>query len=167
MVNPITTFFYGENMYKIICVLTFFSCFALTVWADELKDVQSFFYSYVAAANSYSSDYFKFYSDNAKIIRVVEKPDGTKESVNVPLNRYKSEAKKSLRLMKIAKYKNQYFNVKIKPYGDDYKLSALRMPSTSDYRIPAYFIIGKDKDGNLKRKEESMNTKVQKFLKTN
>lgn len=154
-----------KNMYKFICVLTFFSCFALSVWADELKDVQSFFNSYVSAANSYSKDYFKFYSDNAKIIRVVEKPDGTKESVNVPLNRYKNEAKKSLKLMRLAKYKNHYFNVKIVPYGKDYKLSALRMPSTSDYRIPAYFVIGKDKNGDLKIKEESMNTKVQKFLK--
>ena len=154
----------GEYMYKIICVLTCFSCFALSVLADELKDVQSFFNSYVAAANNYSQDYFKFYSDNAKIIRVVEKPDGTKESVNVPLSRYKSETKKSLKLMRLAKYKNYYFDVKIVPYGDNYKLSALRMPSTSDYKIPAYFVIGKDKSGNFKIKEESMNTKVQKFL---
>ena len=41
------------------------------------------------------------------------------------------------------------------------------MPSTSDYKIPAHFIIGKDNNGNLKIKEESMNTKVQKFLKEN
>ncbi len=152
-------------MYKLLCVLTFFSCFMLTAWADELKDIRSFFNSYVAAANNYSKDYFKFYSDNAKIIRIVEKPDGTKERVNVPLNRYKSEAKKSLKLMRLTKYKNHYFNVQIVPYGDDYKLSALRMPSTSDYRIPAYFVIGKDKNGDFKIKEEAMNTKVQKFLK--
>ena len=67
--------------------------------------------------------------------------------------------------MRLTKYKNHYFNVQIVPYGDDYKLSALRMPSTSDYRIPAYFVIGKDKNGDFKIKEEAMNTKVQKFLK--
>ena len=154
-------------MYKIFCVLTFFSCFALTVLADELKDVQSFFNSYVSAANSYSKDYFKFYSDNAKIVRVVEKPDGSKERVNVPLGRYKTETKKALKIMRLAQYKNHYFNVKIEPFGEDYKLSALRMPSTSDYKIPAYFVIGKDANGVLKIKEESMNTKVQKFLSEN
>lgn len=154
-------------MYKIFCVLIFFSCFLLSVWADELNDVKSFFNSYVAAANSYSKDYFKFYSDNAKIVRVVEKPDGTKESVKVPLSRYKSETKKSLKLMRLTRYQNHYFNVKVEPFGEDYKLSALRMPSTSDYKIPAYFVIGKDTNGNLKIKEESMNTRVQKFLKEN
>ena len=39
------------------------------------------------------------------------------------------------------------------------------MPSTSDYKIPAHFIVGRDSFGNWKIKEESMNTKVQKFLK--
>ena len=40
----------------------------------------------------------------------------------------------------------------------------MRMPSTSDYKIPAHFIVGKDINGNWKIKEESMNTKVQRFL---
>ena len=38
------------------------------------------------------------------------------------------------------------------------------MPSTSDYKIPAEFVIGKDQNGNWKIKEESMNTRVQRFL---
>ncbi len=141
----------------------------LPVWAsaDEIQDVQCFFNQYIDAANNYSSDYFKYYTDDAKIIRVVEKPDGTKESVNIPIERYKSEAKKSTKLMKLRKYKNRYFNVKITPLGQDYKVAAMRMPSTSDYKIPAYFIIGKDTNGEWKIKEESMNTKVQRFLDKN
>lgn len=133
-------------------------------FANEIQDVQCFFNEYIEAANSYSSDYFKYYSDNARIIRVVEKPDGTEQTVNIPLDRYKSEAKKSTALMKLRKYKNRYFNVKITPYGKDYKVAAMRMPSTSDYKIPAHFIIGKDQNGEWKIKEESMNTKVQRFL---
>ena len=42
----------------------------------------------------------------------------------------------------------------------------MRMPSTSDYKVPAYFIVGKDVNGQWKIKEESMNTRVQKFLKS-
>ena len=151
-------------MKKLFILLLFGICINLECFADEIQDVQCFFNEYTEAANNYSSDYFKYYSDNAKIIRVVEKPDGTQESVNIPLERYKSEAKKSTKLMKLRKYKNRYFNIKITRQGKDYRIAAMRMPSTSDYKIPAYFIIGKDNNGEWKIKEESMNTKVQRFL---
>ena len=134
-------------------------------FADEIQDVQCFFNEYVSAANNYSCDYFDYYTNNAKIIRIVEKPDGTQQAVNIPLDRYKCEAKKTSKLAKLRKYKNKYFNVRIFPQGEDYKIVAMRMPSTSDYKIPAYFIIGQDCNGNWKIKEDSMNTKVQKFLK--
>ncbi len=147
----------------IFCIAMLFS--GVAAFADEIQDVQCFFNQYIDAANSYSTDYFKYYSDNAKIVRVVEKPDGTTQSVNIPLSKYKDEAQKSTKLMKLRQYKNRYFNVKITKHGNDYKIAALRMPSTSDYKIPAHFIIGKDNCGNWKIKEESMNTKVQRFLK--
>ncbi len=140
-------------------------CINLNCFADEIQDVQCFFNQYINAANNYSNDYFDYYIDNAKIVRIVEKPDGTKKSVNIPFERYKEEAKKSTALMKLRNYKNRYLNVKILPHGKDYKIVAMRMPSTSDYKVPAHFIIGKDCSGNWKIKEESMNTKVQKFLK--
>lgn len=147
----------------LICFVMILAC--ANVFADEIQDVQCFFNQYIDAANSYSTNYFDFYDDNAKIIRVVEKPDGSEESVDIPLSVYKNEAKKSTKLMKLRKYKNRYFNVEITKHGKDYKVAAMRMPSTSDYKIPAHFIIGKDCSGNWKIKEESMNTKVQKFLK--
>lgn len=151
-------------MKKWLFVLIMFLDFNLCCLADETKDVKCFFDSYVEAANNYSCDYFDYYTNNAKIIRVVEKPDGTEEVVNIPLERYKIEAKKTSKLAKLRKYKNRYLNVKILQQGNDYKIVAMRMPSTSDYKIPAYFIIGKDCDGNWKIKEESMNTRVQRFL---
>lgn len=147
----------------LICFVMILGC--ANAFADEIQDVQCFFNQYIDAANNYSNDYFKYYSDNAKIVRVVEKPDGTTQSVNIPLEKYKDEARKSTKLMKLRQYKNRYFNVKITKHGKDYKVAALRMPSTSDYKIPAHFIIGKDSCGNWKIKEESMNTKVQRFLK--
>lgn len=153
-------------MKKVFSLLVLSLCFAVgTANADEIQDVQCFFNQYINAANNYSSEYFNFYSENAKIIRVVEKPDGTTQSIDIPLEAYKSEARKSTKLAKIRNYKNRYFNVKITPHGKDYKVAALRMPSTSDYKIPAHFIIGKNCNGEWKIKEESMNTKVQKFLK--
>ncbi len=148
----------------VLCIVMLFSrYFAL---ADETKDVEQFFNKYVNAANSYDSGYFDYYTDDAKIIRVVENENGTLQSVNIPLERYKCEAKRSTGLMKLRQYKNYYFNVRVMPHGKDYKIVALRMPSTSDYKVPAYFIIGKNSNGEWKIKEESMNTKVRTFLKT-
>ena len=127
-------------MRKLFGLLILGICFNLYCSADEIQDVQCFFNEYIAAANSYSSDYFDYYSNDAKIVRVVEKPDGTSQAVTIPLERYKIEAKKSTSLMKLRKYKNIYFNIKITK-------------------------IGKDDNGEWKIKEESMNTKVQRFLK--
>lgn len=151
-------------MKKVIKTLLFFLVTQCISFADDTAEIEKFFKEYVSAANSYASEYFDFYGENAKIIRIVEKPDGTKESVNIPFERYKKEVKLSIKLAKMRKYKNKYFNVCIKPYGNDYIVSALRMPSTSDYKIPASFVIGRDKNGEWKIKEESMNTKVQTFL---
>ncbi len=151
-------------MKKWLCVIIMLLSFDLCCLSDETKDVKCFFDSYVEAANNYSCDYFDYYTNDAKIIRIVEKPDGTEEAINIPLDRYKSEAKKTSKFAKLRKYKNKYSNIKILQYGNDYKIVAMRMPSTSDYKIPAYFIIGKDCDGNWKIKEESMNTRVQRFL---
>ena len=153
-------------MNKILCFIMFcFLCFQW-VYAKEIdkEEVQNFFNDYVNSANSYDENYFDYYSNNAKIIRVVEKSDGTEVSVNIPLDRYKSEVKKSSKLAKLRRYKNRYLNVKIFKHGNDYKVVAMRMPSTSDYQLPSHFIIGEDK-GQLKIKEESMNTRVQRFLK--
>lgn len=150
-----------KNFIWVLCV--FFSLF-LPASADDIQDVKSFFNEFVDAANNYSSDYFHYYSDDAKIIRVVEKPDGSEESVYIPLEKYMIEAKKSSKLARLRKYKNKYFNVNIFPKGEDFMVTAMRMPSTSDYKIPAHFVIGKDSNGNWKVKEESMNTRVQRFL---
>ncbi len=151
-------------MKKVFLIFLLVMLYGVVCYAAEMDDVQNFFNRYVDAANNYDNNFFNFYSSNAKIIRVVEKPDGTFESVNIPFERYKSEVKKSTKLMKLRKYKNRYSNIKILPIGNDYKIAALRMPSTSDYKVPAHFIIGKDNYGNWKIKEESMNTKVQTFL---
>ncbi len=151
-------------MIKLCLFLLFLVTAGVICHATEMQDVQYFFNKYTETANRYDSKYFDFYSDDAKIIRVVEKPDGSRESVNIPLDKYKNEVRKSKALMKMRKYKNFYSDIEILPIGKDFKVAAMRMPSTSDYKVPAHFIIGKDNNGNWKIKEESMNTKVQAFI---
>ncbi len=131
--------------------------------AATTEQVRTFFNAYVAASNNFQSDVFtKYYASNPKIIRVVQKKDGTTQSVVVPKDRYLAEAAKGRALGKAMRYKNNYSNVKITPYGKDYKVTAMRNPSPGG-SFPAHFIIG-DVNGSLKIKEESMNTPRQEFL---
>lgn len=137
----------------------------LTVRASETQDVLAFFNRYVNSANNYKADFFDFYAPNASIVRVVVKPDGSKQSVQVPFDVYKRQSKMSARFGKIKKYKNDYSNINVEKIGSDYKIDALRRPSTSDYKLPASFVVTKDSQGQWKIKNESMETKVQGFLR--
>lgn len=132
--------------------------------ASEQDEVLKFFNSYVNAANTYSNTIPDYYEPNAKIIRVVMKKDGTTASRTSDMARYKSEMLRNANLAKMRNYKNYYSDIKITKQGNDYKLSCMRKPSLSDYKIPAHFVIGKNAQGNWKIKEESMHTKMQVIL---
>ncbi len=127
-------------------------------FAAPADDVMSFFDKYVEAANSYSADIPNFYEPNAKIIRVVVKKDGTKESVVTDTAVYMKQLRMNSKLAKIRNYKNFYTDRVISQVGNDYKIDCKRQPSLSDYKLPAHFVIGKDASGNYKIKEESMDT---------
>lgn len=129
------------------------------------QEVLNFFNNYVNAANTYSDSIPSYYAPDAKIIRVVIKPDGTLVSVTADTKQYFNQMRIGANGARLTKYKNYYTDRKITAQGNDYKITCLRQPSTSDYKIPAHFIIGPDKDGKLKIKEEMMHTKVQRFLK--
>lgn len=148
---------------KLILSLALFLGFTFAAWADEVQEVQQFFDSFVNAANTYSTNLPNYYVNNAKIVRVVYKPDGTKQSVIIPFDRYLSELSKGAALAKTVRYKNRYENQKVTKVGNDYKLSAIRIPRNDKTGLPASFIITKTPQG-WKIKEESMGTNVQKFL---
>lgn len=149
----------------LICVCIAAAGFCVqAAFADELEDVQNFFDNYIKAANSYSKTVTDFYLPDAKIIRVVVKPDGATKSVDFPMQRYKSELKKGQPLARLSRYKNKYTERKFEKLPDgDYKISALRTPNGDKKALPFYFIVTKTDDG-WKVKEESMQTTVQKFL---
>ncbi len=153
-------------MKKLFITLFLFCFFMFPVQAKKTEEeVRVFFDSYVSAANNFDKDLFqKYYISKPSIIRVVEKKDGTKESVNVPLQTYLDEGAKGRKIGRIMGYKNTYTNITVTPYEDDFKVSAVRNPSPGG-KYPAYFIIGEDNQGNLKIKVESMNTPRQEFLK--
>ena len=151
-------------MKKIIALITALligtGAFAMT--AD---DALSFFAKYVNAANSQSPKIIDYYERNARIIRVVVLPDGKTESVTTDMREYTRQLKIGANLAKLNKYKNFYTDRKVTKVGNDYKITCQRQPSTSDYKLPAHFVIGTDANGNMKIKEEMMYTKQTAILR--
>ena len=151
-------------------ILTAFAVLIITgiismAQAATPEEALAFFNKYVNAANTYSETITDFYHPEAKIVRVVIKPDGSTATVTADTKQYFNQMRIGANLAKMRKYQNFYTERKITKMGNDYKITCLRQPSTSDYKIPAHFIIGPDAKGNLKIKEEMMHTKQQTFLK--
>src|SRR5574344_1857537 len=113
-------------MKKLIVFLAVF-IIGLTSFADE-AGVRNFFSRYVNAANTYSTSLPSYYAQNARIIRVVHKKDGTLKSVIFPMSAYLNQMKKGSGLAKMVHYINHYSNVRISNVGNNYKISATRTP---------------------------------------
>lgn len=140
-------------------------CLSFIAFGADVQDVRSFFDSYVQDANSYSKRIPEYYSSDAKIIRIVIKPDGEKESVEFNFEDYMKQLKKRSKFARIVRYKNRYEDVNVTDLGNGrFKVSALRFPMRDKEGLNFYFIV-QDTEGGLKVIEESMETTVQDFLK--
>lgn len=154
----------GEIMKKIL--LTLISLIiGLSAFAGEREDALGFFNSYMQASNNYSASLLNMYSDNAKIIRQVVKPDGTLKNVNFSIDDYRSQMKLSAKLAKLKKYKNIYSNISVTKAPNGYKIDMLRQPTGESYKLKSSMIVQKQPNGKWLIVEEMMQTKVQALLK--
>lgn len=151
-------------MKKFLLIVFAFLALQLGALADDFQDVKDFFQGYVDAANSYSPSVVNYYLPNAKIIRVVRKPDGTKVSVDFPMSEYAKQMKIGAAGGKLVGYKNKYTNRNVSKVGEAYRLTATRTPGADTVGLPCSFVIVKS-GNSYKFKEESMDTNVQKFLR--
>lgn len=152
-------------MKKIIFTVSLILIGLVSYAANDSTEALKFIQSYINAANTYSTTLPTYYSPNAKIIRVVEKTSGGTASVVTGMDEYTKQLKLGAMGAKVTKYKNYYTNLKVQEVSNGYKVSGLRQPSGESYRLPVYFIVRKNQSGKWQIIEESMNTKVQKFLK--
>lgn len=150
-------------MKKFILVILIMTC-GLSAYAND-KDALNFFNSYVKASNTYSAELLEMYSNNAKIIRQVIKPNG--EQVNIPFSvkDYKKQMVISSKLAKLRNYKNYYSDIDITKVSNGYKVTAKRKPSTSNYKLKSYMIVQEQPNGKWLIVEEMMQTKEQILLK--
>ena len=123
-------------MFKNLVVTLIIVLSGAVSFAAPSDDVMAFFDKYVESANSYSENIPNFYEPNAKIIRVVVKKDGTKESVSTDTAVYMKQLRMNSKLAKIRNYKNFYTDRVISQVGNDYKIDCKRQPSLSDYKLP-------------------------------
>jgi hypothetical protein len=150
---------------KILLTLATVFTVALGCFAAEVDDVKAFFNAYVNAANTYSKEVPNYYLSNAKIIRTVLRPDGSKASLTIPMDEYLKQMKMGQAGAKVMRYKNTYTNLQVTKIKDDeYKVSAKRFPNKDKEGLSCYFIVVKT-DAGYKFKVEQMDTKVQTFLK--
>lgn len=139
--------------------------FGLGAFASEQQEVLTFFNNYVNASNNYSPALLNMYSDDAKIIRQIIKPDGKTANAYFSAYDYKRQMKLSAKLAKIKNYKNYYSNIKVTKVSDGYRIDSMRKPSASDYKLKSAIVVQKQPDGQWLIVEELMQTKEQIFLK--
>ena len=152
-------------MKRLLLILIIFF-FGLNAFAGEKEDALNFFNNYVKEANNYSDRILKMYSDNAKIIRQVIKPDGTLVNAYFTASQYRGQLIISSKIAKLSHYKNNYSNISLKEVSNGYKISSIRMPSMSPKeKLKAYIIIQKQPNNEWLIMEELMQTRQQVFLK--
>lgn len=152
-------------MIKKIFAVFIFLILGLSVFASDQDDAMAFFNSVVDASNNYSQQLSAMYSDNAKIIRQVIKPDGSLVNVYFTGKDYKEEMARNAKFAKLVGYKNFYSDESISKVSKGYKITAMRKPSPSDYKLKTYMIVQQQPNGKWVVVEELMQTKVQTFLK--
>lgn len=139
--------------------------FGLKVFAGEQEDALKFFNSFVSASNNYNISLLNMYSDDAKIIRQVVKPDGKLVNVNFSIYNYRKQLKISSKIAQIKNYKNYYSNIHVTKVSNGYRIDSIRKPSLSDDKLKSSVIVQKQADGKWLIIEELMQTKEQIFLK--
>lgn len=139
--------------------------FGLGAFAGDKEDALAFFNRYVNASNNYSSVVLEMYSDDAKIIRQVIKPDGSLANAYFDVNKYRRQLIVSSKLAKMRNYKNYYSDIKVTKVANGYRIDAMRKPSLSNYKLKTSRVVEKHSDGRWYIEEEMMQTKEQIFLK--
>lgn len=135
------------------------------VFADDRQNAVNFFSSFVSASNNYNPSLLNMYSDDARIIRQVIKPNGELVNAYFTAAQYRSQMKISSKIAKLRNYKNCYSDMKVSKVSDGYKIESLRRPCSDTYKLKTYMIIEKQPNGKWLITEEMMQTKEQIFLK--
>ena len=154
-------------MKKIILVICFLFL-GLNSFATEGTQTEAlnFFKSYINAANSYSPALLSMYSNNAKIIRQVIKPNGHLVNVPFSINDYRKQMTISSKVAKMRNYKNYYSNIVASEVPNGFKITSNRKPSMSkNDSLKTTMVVQKQKNGKWLIVEETMQTREQIFLK--
>jgi hypothetical protein len=124
-----------------------------------------FFEKYIKLCRTYDKSLVSLYSDNAVIKRVLINSDGKIKAIILPTKEYKKKLLFYRLAAKMINYKNIYQNLKYLEEKNNLKIEGQRMPSGTNYFLPFYMVIQKDKSGNFVIIEEMVYTKSIFFFK--
>ena len=150
---------------KKILITILFLMLGLGAFAGEQEDALKFFNSFVSASNNYSPTLLNMYSDDARIIRQIVKPDGKTANAYFSASDYKNQMKVSSKLAKIRNYKNYYSDIEVNKVANGYRINSMRKPSLSNYKLKSSMVVQKQPSGKWLIVEEIMQTKEQILLK--
>lgn len=162
--NLLKTKIKGIEMKKLFLTL-FILIFGLSAFAGGNEEALKFFNNFVNASNTYNPELLNMYSDNAKIIRQIIKPDGSTANAYFSIDDYKKQMRISSKIAKMKHYKNEYSNIRVTKVSNGYKIDSMRKPSLSDYKLKSSMVVQKQPNGKWLIVEELMQTKEQIFLK--
>lgn len=155
----------GEKLMKKIILTIMALMLGLSVFANEQQEALGFFNKFVHASNTYSSTLLEMYSNDAKIIREIVKPNGETADAYFSAADYKRQMKISSKIAQMRNYKNEYSNIRVTKVSNGYRIDSMRKPSLSDYKLKSSMVIQKQPNGKWLIVEELMQTKEQIFLK--
>jgi len=145
-----------KTQFAIFCILVSTTIFA----ADESKYVQ-FFNEYQRLNSEFDVSVNNLYSDDAKIMGVRKKSDGTEESMTIDGARWKAIILASMERAKKIGDRSEYSDVSIEVNGDEAKISAKRHSLVDCFHDDRFYMVVKTfADGQLQIVEQFTQTPI-------
>ncbi len=146
----------------LVSLFSFLFSFQVLANPQNIEEARVFIDKFQELSHKYDKKLTEMYSENAKIIRIVEHKNGKTEEITLPAKAYKKMLKFIRFLAKIRGYKNYYKYLKYESEDENIRITGIR-ETNSGYTAPISILIGKNSEGNLKILEEKTATKS-KFL---
>jgi|GEM_PF-4852817 len=141
----------------LISTITFSVSASNSAGLQKIEKAKDFINKFQKLSHNYDEELIHMYSDNAKIIRIVEKDDGKSEKYVLPVEGYKNMLKYVSFFAKLRGYKNHYKELSYKIEDGNVRITGKRI-NNSGYTAPVSLLVGKNQNAEWKILEERTKT---------
>lgn len=125
--------------------------------SQKIAEAKNFLNHFQQLSHKYDKKIVDMYSDNARIVRIVEHSNGKTERIKLPVKGYKKMLKFARFFAKIKGYKNYYKDLSYKMENENVRITGKRV-NNDGYKAPVSLLIGETPDGKIKILEEKTAT---------